>query len=119
MLREFKHLKQERGAGRRRWFESDGFDLVVWLEENGAVAGFQVCYDFGRGEHALTWRRDSGFAHNRVDAGEDAALKNETPILVPDGAVPWDQLRREFARRSENLEAPLRTLVGERLQAQG
>jgi hypothetical protein len=117
VLREITNLKQERGAGRRRWFESEGFDLVVWLGADDLVTGFQICYDFGRGEHALTWRPESGFAHHAVDPGDATPLKNETPVLIPDGAVPWLEVADCFARCSDALEADLRLLVGEKLAA--
>jgi hypothetical protein len=115
VLHEIKNVKQERGAGQRRWFESEGLELVVWLDDADAVTGFQLCYDFGKGEHALTWRAGSGFAHDVVDAGEATPLKNQTPILVPDGVVPWGDVARLFDERSGSLEAPLRQLVHEKL----
>lgn len=111
MLREIRNVKQERGAGRRRWFESDGLDLIVWLNRSGGRTGFQVCYDFGKGEHALTWRPVGGFVHHRVDAGDTSPLKNESPILVHAGAVPWVKLRKIFGERSETLEPELREWV--------
>ncbi len=112
MLHEIRNVKQESGRGRRRWFESDGFDLVVWFEPAGDVSGFQLCYDFGSGEHALTWRPAGGFSHHAVDAGDQTPLKNESPILVPDGVVPWKELLRTFRARSGSLEPSLRDLVG-------
>jgi hypothetical protein len=115
VLREFTQLKQEPAAGMRRWFESDGLDLVVWFDDAGAIAGFQICYDFGRGEHALTWRRNEGCFHHAIDAGDSSPLKNETPILVPDGAVPWTELREAFRDRSPTLDPALRQLVSEKL----
>ncbi|MEY2878560.1 MAG: hypothetical protein RLZZ15_940 [Verrucomicrobiota bacterium] len=71
MLVEFRNVKQESGPGSRRWFESDGFELVVWHDAAGAVSGFQICYDFGTGEHALTWRSGQGFEHAEVDSGDE------------------------------------------------
>ena len=117
VLKEFIHVKQERGAGRRRWFESDGFELVVWLDARDAVEGYQICYDFGRGEHALTWRPRSGFVHSGVDDGESAMFSKMTPILVPDGAVPWGLLEQKFAEKAGLLEPHLRELVSGTLAA--
>lgn len=116
MLHEIKNVKQERGAGRRRWFESDGLELVVWLgAEDDRVAGFQLCYDLGHGEHALTWRAGSGFAHSVVDAGDATPLKNETPILHPDQQVPWSEIARLFDERSGSLEPELARLIRDKL----
>lgn len=118
MLREFVHVKQERRDGRRRWFESDGFDLIVWHDAAGGLEGFQLCYDFGRGEHALTWRPGAGFAHNAVDSGDVRGGGYKlTPILIPDGVVPWAELVARFAERSGTLEPQLRELVTTRLAA--
>ena len=116
MLREIKNVKQERGGGRRRWFESEGLELVVWLVGDARVAGFQVCYDFGRGERALTWREEEGFAHSFVDAGDETPFKNETPVLRPDPHVPWVEIARAFDLCSEGLEPDLRCLVQEQLK---
>lgn len=117
MLKEFVHVRQEKGPGRRRWFESDDLELVVWLDHRGEVEGYQICYDLGHGEHALTWRPQTGFEHNEVDAGDEGALSNLTPILVPDGAVPWPEVAARFAKQGSSLEPALRDLVGRTLQA--
>ena len=117
MFSEIRNVRQERGAGLRRWFESDGLDLVVWREKGGQLTGFQLCYDFGRGEHTLTWRPEKGFAHSAVDEGDASPLKNLTPVLVPDGAVPWAELTAQFAQRSASLEPELQQLISARLAA--
>lgn len=108
-------MKQEPGGGKRRWFEDDGMDLVVWHDEAGAVDGFQILYGRGDGEHALTWRATGGFSHNRVDQG-DHLMTKLSPILVPDGVVPWARITTEFAARSGKLEPALRELVQGKLK---
>jgi hypothetical protein len=115
VLHEIKNVKQERGAGRRRWWESDGLDLVVWFDPTGRLTGFQICYDLGRGEHALTWRPGVGFAHALVDAGDDTPLKNKSPVLTPDGEVPWADIARMFDERSDSLESTFRHLIHDKL----
>lgn len=115
MLHEIKNVKQEPGAGRRRWFESDGLELVVWLDDADHVTGFQLCYDIGHGEHALTWREEAGFAHSVIDGGDATPLRNETPILQPDNHVPWAEVARLFDERSAELEPELRQLVHDKL----
>ena len=115
MLREFKNVRQEGIPGRRRWFESDALELVVWLGPEEQLTGFQICYDVGRDERALTWRDGGGFTHARVDLGGSSALKNCTPILQPNGRVPWERLIRLFQETSGSLEPELRTFIGEKL----
>jgi hypothetical protein len=112
VLTEYKQVKQEPGAGRRRWFEDDGLELIVWYGAGGQVEGFQLCYlGADRWERALTWQAGRGFRHARVDTGDSRPDKNLTPVLVKDGAVPWGQVQRQFAERSAELEPAVRELV--------
>jgi hypothetical protein len=115
VLHEIKNVRQEAGAGRRRWFESDGLELVVWFDASGKIDGFQICYELGQGEHALTWRINRGFMHSAVDTGDDTPLKNRTPVLTPDNDVPWLEIARLFDARAETLEPALRQLVHDKL----
>ena len=108
-------MRQERGPGRRRWFESDGFEVVVWFHRDGHVTGFQFCYDLGEGEHALTWREGRGFAHSTIDTGDETPLANRTPVLVPDGEIPWNKIEHVFDERSKTLEPALRRFIHDRL----
>lgn len=116
MLREIRHVRQEPGR-HRRWFHDDGFELVVWQASSGGIEGFQICYATQLEERALTWRREQGFSHARVDGGDTSPLKNQTPILLPDGAVPWAELMAQFRERSDALDAGLRELILQRLSA--
>ena len=117
MFTEFRHVRQEPVAGRRRWFDDDvlPLELIVWYDAGGAVEGFQLCYNFGAGEHALTWRPNTGFAHSGVDTGSAGPFGNLTPVLVPDGVVPWPELTRRFAASSATLEPALSDLITTKL----
>lgn len=112
VLTEFKQVKQENGAGHRRWFEDDGLELIVWHDAAGGPQGFQICYlGADRQERALTWQHGRGFTHARVDSGDTRPDKNLTPILMRDGAVPWARVQTEFAERSAELEPAMRDFV--------
>jgi hypothetical protein len=52
-----------------------------------------------------------------VDGGDDSPLKNLTPVLQPDGRVPWPELIARFEDRGGALEPELRQLVRDRLAA--
>lgn len=116
MLVEFRHVKQEPG-GRRRWFEDDGFELIVWQDAGGAIEGFQICYRALEGERALTWRAPHGFSHACVDTGDETPVKNQTPILLPAGPVPWEEIAATFRAGSNSLEPAWRELILQRLSA--
>ncbi len=115
MLHEIKNVRQEGGAGKRRWFESEGLELVVWLDAEDKIVGFQLCYDLGEGEHALTWRTGCGFAHSAIDTGDESPFVNRTPVLQPDGEVPWGGIAQLFDTRCATLEPALRQLVHDKL----
>jgi hypothetical protein len=70
MLVEIRNTRQIEGEGFRRWFTDEFFDLIVWYDEKRTLVGFQLCYDKEGRERALTWTREHGFQHNRIDDGE-------------------------------------------------
>jgi len=111
MLKEVKSTKSEKGQ-KRRWFSDDYFDLIVWSGNNGdGVTGFQLCYDKDEMERAFSWSADTGTSHNRIDDGEASPFKNMTPILVPDGAVPYEELLRQFHARARELDKDIFELI--------
>ena len=107
-----KHLDD----GERRWFSDADLDLIVWLADDGAISGFQLCYDKQRSERALTWRRESGFVHEQVDSGETNPAKNQSPILVPDGLCPIDELTDQFLSKSRGIDPAIRSFVEAKLR---
>jgi hypothetical protein len=113
MLTESPNVMQERNTDiRRRWFQDDEMDLIVWYRPEGLPEGFQLCYRAeDGGERALTWRPPHGFSHARVDSGDARPDKNMTPILLADGPVPWTRVKAEFNQRAGELESAVRTLV--------
>jgi len=117
-LREVRDCRQVRGEPRRRWFGSDQMDLIVWCDEAGAPLGFQLCYDLGRTERALTWMPETGFEHNLVDDGEGGGplRPKGTPILAPDGAIDFARLHQMFTRANTQMPAEISAFVAARLQ---
>ena len=120
MLEEYRHVRQVAGEPPRRWFGDSYFDLIVWLDEAGGPAGFQLCYDKGNEERALTWTVDSGFIHRRVDDGESLLEKRKrTPVLVADGVVDSDRLARRFTEHCGKIEPEIVTFVDRKLRECG
>ena len=100
----------------RRWFSDDYFDLIIWLNQNGDIAGFQLCYDKFEKEKALTWTDKNGYVHERIDDGESNPSKNQSPILIPDGICQTQQLMDVFLLRSSEIEPQLRSFVLDKLR---
>ena len=61
MLYEIKDVQQEESGPFCRWFADRDFDLFVWYNEDDSFFGFQLCYEKGKNEKALTWKAKSGF----------------------------------------------------------
>lgn len=112
MLEEFKKVSQQpETPGYRRWFSDAVMELIVWYSPAGTVRGFQLCYDRDGRERAFTWHVDAGMAHTAVDDGEDSPLRNDTPILVPDGPARTDLVLEQFRQRCARLDPGLAELV--------
>lgn len=118
MLRELTPTRQLADEPRRRWFSSDRFDLIVWYGPGDDIIGFQLCYLKGRDEHALTWWRDKGYAHDRIDDGEGRPDEQKmTPILVPDGSFDKQALIDAFREGSQAIDPQLVRFVTETVAA--
>jgi hypothetical protein len=116
MLRELAPVNQSVPGRPRRWFQSDNEDLIVWYAEDGAIYGFQLCYDRQGHERALTWAPDHGFLHNRIDAGEREGLRyKRSPILVADGIFDAAAMSRRFPEVSTLLPPEIREFVSGKL----
>ncbi|QJR16067.1 hypothetical protein [Usitatibacter palustris] len=104
MLREMSPIRQITNEGRRRWFVSVNCDLIVWLGDDEAVAGFQFCYDKRESEHALSWIPPAGFTHAKVDCGGPGSFGSGTPFLVP--GTRFDPSRILAAFNAESAALP-------------
>jgi hypothetical protein len=60
-LVELRSVRQDPDGAKRRWFRASGTDLIVWLDERELPYGFQLCYERGAREFALTWTNEQGF----------------------------------------------------------
>lgn len=117
-MKEILDVSQIPGEPRRRWFSDDYFDLIVWFDPQGEIAGFQLCYDSKKNPRALTWLRDRGFAHDGIDDGDDPLLGyKSTPILVPNGPFDTLEIHKRFAEASTGLPENIARLVLEKIQS--
>ena len=124
MIHEVKRTRQVPGEGFRRWFTDSDFDLIVWYEGqnvDGPIAGFQLCYDKQGAERALTWRRATGFSHEKVDDGETgrAVSSKMTPILVPDGIFDAGAVARRLQKHSATMDPEIARFILQTLSLYG
>jgi len=116
MLREIGSTRQDSQRGARRWFQDDYFDLYVWQDTAGRPIAFQLCYERNRAEGAISWSRDEGYTHARVDAGEQAQKHGMTPILRANGALPYFRVYSRFFAASTGWEPTLREFLLQHLR---
>lgn len=119
MLSEITAVRQDGPDRKRLWFQDEFFDLFVWTDPAGKVLAFQLCYDRLKRERVLAWNEKGGFAHRRIDDGEQTPLKNRAPILVADGAFPAAKVGAEFERRNTALESGLRDFIRVKIREAG
>jgi len=114
---EIRNVSQAAGEPRRRWFVSDAFDLVVWWDASGPPSGFQLCYDQGGSERALTWQPDCGFTHKAVDDGERGRGKYKAiPILLEDRPFDANPVAARFVAESAELPSEVADFVIKKLR---
>ena len=104
------------GKARRRWFSSPQFDLILWLDEDQAFTGFELCYDKQDKEHAIAWTPQQGYQHMAVDTGEARPGKHKAaPILVADGVFDARRVRAAFQAVSGSLPRDVEAYVARAL----
>ena len=113
MLYEATNVRQIAGEPRRRWFLDEDIDLIVWIGRFNHVVGFQLCYDKQGDERALTWRKDSGFIHQRVEAGKSGP--KPTPILVDSDEFDHLKIAQQFKERSAEIDHRIARFVYQKL----
>jgi hypothetical protein len=119
MLREILALRQDNPRLRRRWFQDEFFDLYTWQTALGTLVRFQLCYDVRGRERALTWSKERGFSHNKVDSGDEFAGQPMTPLLVAAGKFPHRVVRTRFLREAGPLDHAIRDFVLDKMREFG
>ena len=117
-MQEVHPTRQVPGDPHRRWFSSADLDLIVWCDAGGAPVAFQLCYDKGRNERALTWEPSTGLSQSTVDDGEsEPGLRYKaTPVLAPDGALEVRRVAAHFDAASAGVPGEISDFVRKRLQ---
>jgi hypothetical protein len=115
MLREIRHVRQDQAGITRRWFQDEYFDLWIWEGQNGALVAFQLCYDKRNDERALSWRRDHGFDHLRVQTGR---RQTSTALLDSEGGVfPAIIVSRKLKAAAQPLPDLMRRFIFHKVKA--
>ena len=120
MLKETISVRQIAGEPERKWFTDNFFDLIIWMGENKDMEGFQLCYDKGMNDRALTWKKPSTYTHRRIDDGEEHPLEpKKAPILIADGFFDSHSVANRFREESKNIDGEVFKFVYDKLVAFG
>jgi hypothetical protein len=112
MLKEVKNVRQTEGEPRRRWFDDEYFDLIVWFDKDDSIWGFQLCYDREHKPRALTWTKRYGYKHAGIDDGEHSwGGSKSSPVLVADGLFDSGPIGKKLAADSGELPKELKDFV--------
>lgn len=107
MLREIHDVRQVPGEPRRRWFSDEDFDLIVWLDPQDRLIGFQLCYDKETEQKALMWLEDDGYRHSRIDDGDNPGKMKASPVLEADGHFDREGIGRRFRKNQGDVPEAL------------
>jgi hypothetical protein len=119
MLTEIHNPRQVVGEGIRRWFTDEYFDLIVWYDTAKSLLGFQLCYDKQGRERAITWTVESGYQHNRIDAGEIPGHAKMTPVIIADGQFAPAPVAERFLKESTGIEPDVARFVYDKVKTFG
>ncbi|MDH3645326.1 MAG: hypothetical protein OER80_01000 [Gammaproteobacteria bacterium] len=112
MLREIKAVHQSETDRKKRWFSDLDFDLIVWQKRNGTVSRFELSFDKGMDEHALTWKEGSGLKHYCVDDGENRPMRHKmSPLLGANGPVDYTVIERNFGEVATGMDVGIADFI--------
>ena len=125
MFREIVVSKQPDTGPKRRWYQSDYFDLFVFYYRHSERAdakadrefvGVQLCYDIRRNQRTFEWQKDNGFSHHRVAKGSDTLSDHgaSASLLEKGGEFDASAVLGRFMREGEGLPPLVRKLVMEK-----
>ncbi len=130
MFREITVSKQADQGPKRRWYQSDYFDLFIFYYRHGERAdskadrefvGVQLCYDIRRNQRSFEWKKEGGFSHHMVNKGGDTMSDHgaSASLLEKGGDFDAPAVLGRFMRDSEGLPPIVRNLVMEKLSEYG
>jgi len=119
MLRAITTNKQTEPHKQRLWFSDHDHDLFVWIDRYSHPVSFQLSYRVYSdtySEHIISWKKETGYTHNKIDDGEHAnGDYKKTPIMVPNGACDSEKLAERFKSISADVDEKITDFVYQKL----
>lgn len=125
MFREITVSKQADKGPKRRWYQSEYFDLFIFYYRHSARAdskadrefvGLQLCYDIRRNQRTFEWKKEGGFSHHRVNKGGDTMSDHgaSASLLERGGDFDSQAVLGRFMREADGLPPIVRNFVMEK-----
>lgn len=112
MLREITSIAQLIHEPKRRWFEDDYFDLIVWHDHQEEIISFELYYDKRGNQRAVRWEQPNRYAHYRVDEGEKKSGKSKaSPVLIVEDGFDGNKVAFLFESESRRIDKSIATFV--------
>ena len=128
MFREIRITKPaDQGGPKRRWYQSDYFDLYIFYFRHSERAdkhadreftGLQLCYDIRHNQRTLEWKKESGFSHLAVSKGGNDTLSDHgasASLMQQGGQFDADKVIDRFVKESATLPGQVRRFVLQKL----
>ena len=127
MFREITISKQPDGGAKRRWYQSDYFDLYIFYLRHSErsdkhadreFVGMQLCYDIRRNQRSLEWKKTDGFSHHTVKKGGGDTLSDHgasAALLQQGGVFDAAKVVDRFMADSGGLPGQIKTFVLQKL----
>ena len=126
MFREINVSKQNKDGPKRRWYQSDYFDLYIFYIRHSErmdkyadreFVGMQLCYDIRRNQRTLEWKQTGGFSHHSVKKGGDTLDDHgaSAALLQKGGVFDAEKVIDRFMRDSPGLPGQVGTFVMKKL----
>ena len=126
MFREINVSKQDKDGPKRRWYQSDYFDLYIFYIRHSErmdkhadreFVGMQLCYDIRRNQRTLEWKQAAGFLHHAVKKGGDTLSDHgaSSALLQQGGVFDAEKVIDRFMQDSHGLPALVGTFVMKKL----
>ena len=127
MFREINISKQAESGPKRRWYQSDYFDLYIFYVRHSErsdkyadreFVGMQLCYDIRRNQRTLEWKKAEGFSHFAVKKGGGDTLSDHgasAALLQKGGEFDSAKVIDRFMPDSNGLPGIIKTFVLQKL----
>lgn len=116
MLREITSIAQLIHEPKRRWFEDDYFDLIVWHDNQDVIISFELYYDKRGHQRAVRWEQPNRYAHYRVDEGEKKSGKSKaSPVLIVEEGFDGNKVAFLFESESKRIDENIASFVYEKI----